>query len=656
MPAQSLWQPTLQQINDTLLTRFMAMVQDRYGLDFNNDYNEFYSWSIHTLEDFWNSFWDFAGVKASVKGTTVLAKNDVFYKNQFFPNARLNYAENILATQFAKAGGTTAPAIIAVNEHQQQRIVSFEELYEAVARVAVYLRQQGVSEGDRVAGLLPNVPEAIIAALATASLGAVWVSCSPEFGEQGILDRFSQVQPKILFVTDGYAYKNKVFNNTAKITALLQNLPTVKQTVMIYYMGIESKPMPSVINYDTIMATDFLTPLMFVQVPFNHPLYIVFSSGTTGVPKCIIHSHGGVLLQHMKEHQLHCDLKPGDRLMYYTTTSWMMWNWLLSGLASQATLILYDGSPFYPKTDALFDLVDDLTITHLGVSAKYLDALHKDNVKPKQTHKLNSLKMILSTGSPLAVEGFHYVYNDIASDICLASISGGTDILSCFALGNPIIPVWAGELPTRGLGMAVEVYNEHGQSVQQQKGELVCTQPFPAMPVGFWNDPDDEKFRKAYFEFYPNVWHHGDYVELTEHNGLIIHGRSDTVLNPGGVRIGTAEIYRQVEKIDVVQESLAVGQQWQGDERIILFIILKQDVTLTKELQALICQVIRDNTTIRHVPAKIICVKDFPRTANGKMAERAVKDMIHGRPIHNQNALMNPDILVSFSNFEDLKS
>ena len=652
---QPLWQPSLKQIDDTLLTHFISYVCQRFDIEFV-DYDDFYAWSVSASEQFWDAFWDFSKIKASIKGSQIINEHEVFYKNRFFPQSRLNYAENILSINPNDEQMTSTPVLMSYNETNDYRSISYTELYESVATIATYLKSHGVMVGDRVAGLLPNIPEAIIAALATISLGAIWVSCSPEFGEQAILDRFHQIQPKILFVTQEYAYKGKIHNNVNKISILQNELKTLVQTIIMDCCDKDLSTLTkATIRYVDVVQNKPVDSLTFAQVPFDHPLFIMFSSGTTGVPKCIIHGHGGTLIQHLKEHQLHCDLKPGDRILYYTSTSWMMWNWLLSGLASQATLVLYNGSPFYPDNNKLFDIVDQAKVTHLGISAKYIEALIKAKIRPAETHNLQSLKMIMSTGSPLSVDGFHYIYDYVAHDVCLASISGGTDILSCFALGNPIKPVWAGELQTRGLAMAVKVYDKQGLSVQQQKGELVCIKPFPSMPVGFWNDPHDRKFHQAYFAVYPNIWHHGDYIELTEHQGLIIHGRSDTVLNPGGVRIGTAELYRQLEDMTEIWESLVVGQQWRGDERIILFVVLKPGVALSEALCQKINLNIKDQTTPRHVPAKIIAVDDVPRTTNGKISERAVKDVIHGRPVNNINALANPEVLNNFKNLDVLK-
>ena len=564
---------------------------------------------------------------------------------KFFPDARLNYAENLLRERDA------APAITFWGEDRVKRRLSKRQLYDLVSRIAQALADAGVKKGDRVAGYLPNVPEATAALLATASLGAVWSSCSPDFGVQGVLDRFGQIEPKILFCADGYIYGGKEFDSQEKASQVLERLPSVEECVVVDYLGAPVSAGTSLF--------DFLDPfdpaeIRFERVEFNHPLYILYSSGTTGVPKCIVHGTGGSLLQHLKEHRLQSDVKPSDRLFYFTTLGWMMWNWLVSGLASGATLILYDGSPFVGRGKVLFDLVEAEGVTHFGTSAKFIDALGKAGLKPKETHCLDELRTILSTGSPLVPEGFDYIYANVKDDVCLSSISGGTDIVSCFVLGNPIGPVWRGEIQAKGLGMAVEVFDENGKSLRGEKGELVCTKPFPSMPVGFWNDPDGAKYRAAYFEKFPNVWRHGDWCEETEHGGFIIYGRSDAVLNPGGVRIGTAEIYRQVESLDQIVESLVIGQDWEGDVRVVLFVKLKDGLTLDESLSSQIKKRIRDNNTPRHVPAKILQVADIPRTKSGKIVELAVRDVVHGRQVKNIEALANPEALEHFRNRSEL--
>jgi acetoacetyl-CoA synthetase len=566
---------------------------------------------------------------------------------KWFPDAKLNFAENLLGRRDA------TDAIVFWGEDRVRRKLSHKNLYDLVSRLAQALADAGVKKGDRVAGYLPNLPESAAAMLATASLGAIWSSCSPDFGVQGVLDRFGQIEPKVLFCADGYLYGGKEFDCQEKVEAVLARLPSVEQCVVIDYLG-----RPATAGVSLLEFVEAFEPaeLRFEQFDFNHPLCILYSSGTTGVPKCIVHGAGGTLLQHLKEHRLHSDVKPDDRLFYFTTLGWMMWNWLVSGLASGATLLLYDGSPFMQRGRLLFDLADAEGMTHFGTSAKFIDAIAKAGLKPRETHRLEKLRAVLSTGSPLAPEGFDYVYEEVKSDVCLASISGGTDIVSCFMLGNPAAPVWRGEIQAKGLGMAVEVFDEQGNSLVNEKGELVCTRPFPSMPLGFWNDPDGAKYRAAYFEKYPNVWRHGDWCEITAHGGLVIHGRSDAVLNPGGVRIGTAEIYRQVEQLEEVLEALVIGQEWQGDVRVVLFVKLKEGLSLSEELMGSIKRRIRENTTPRHVPAKILQVADIPRTKSGKIVELAVREAVHGRDVKNLEALANPGALDYFRNRTELAS
>jgi acetoacetyl-CoA synthetase len=647
-----LWQPSTKRRDNANITRFMQSVRDKYGVKASG-YAELYRWSIENPAAFWDLLWDFANVKASRKGKTVLAHPDRMPGARWFPEARLNYAENLLIPcsrcQFR---------LVFRGENGETRRFTDKDLCRRVSQLAQALQQEGVGPGDRVAGVLPNLPETVVAMLATASLGAVWSSCSPDFGVSGIVDRFGQIAPKVLFVSDGYFFNGKTFGRTDRIEPLLTALPSVQKIVLIPYLKSESSRSPN--PGQAVLWQEYLAdfpenrPIEFVPRAFDDPLFILYSSGTTGPPKCIVHGVGGTLIQHLKEHLLHVDVQPGDRLFYYTTCGWMMWNWLVSGLASGAELVLYDGSPLYPEADALFDLIDEFGIDIFGVSAKYLDAVKKSGIHPKQTHDLSSLRTILSTGSPLAPESFDFVYGSIKSDICLSSISGGTDIISCFVLGCPILPVRRGEIQCLGLGMDVDVFDENGRSLQGKKGELVCKSPFPSMPVGFWNDPDRKLYRAAYFEKYPGVWWHGDYVELTESGGMIIYGRSDAVLNPGGIRIGTAEIYRQVEQIDEVLESLVVGLEIDGDCRIVLFVILREGTELSDALKTKIKQQIRQNASPHHVPAEILQVADIPRTKSGKIAELAVRNILQGLPVKNRHALANPEALEQYSRLKEL--
>ena len=646
-----LWTPSPERAAAANITAFRRSVEGEWGVSLP-DHDALYRWSVDHIEAFWTSVWRFGGVVASRGWDEVLVDGGAMPGAKWFGGARLNFAENLLRRR------DDADALVFRPETGTTRRLSFAELHDRVGRLARALRADGVAAGDRVVGFLPNLPETAIAMLAAASIGAVWSSCSPDFGIQGVMDRFGQIGPKVLFAADGYVYNGKTVDSLGRVAGILEQSPSIGRVVVVPYVSQrpEIGHLPGAVGFDDYLGDRPGGEIEFAQLPFDQPLFIMYSSGTTGMPKCIVHGAGGTLIKHLSEHLLHTDVKPTDRLFYFTTCGWMMWNWLISGLAAGATVMLYDGSPFHPGGGVLWDYATDEGITIFGTSAKYIAALEKAGLRPADTHDLSALRAVLSTGSPLAPEGFDYVYGAIKRDLCLSSISGGTDIIGCFALGNPAGPVWRGELQTRALGLKVEVFDDAGRPLVGAPGELVCTRPFPSMPVWFWDDGDGAKYRAAYFERYAGVWNHGDWVALTAHGGMVIHGRSDAVLNPGGVRIGTAEIYGQVEKIDAVVEAICVGQQWRGDVRVVLFVVLRPDVTLDDALIDRIKGEVRANTTPRHVPAKVIQVAEIPRTISGKIVELAVRDVIHGREVRNKDALANPEALDLYQDLEALKS
>ncbi len=643
-----LWKPSPAAMRNSMVWAFKERFAQRLGRDLD-DWEALWQASVDHPAAFWEEVWRDGSVVAHAPYRHVLTHPERMPRARWFEGATLNFAENLLRRD------DTSPAIVAHGEDGRRTEIAWHELQARVAALEAALSDAGVVAGDRVAGIVPNIPEAAIAMLATAALGATWSSCSPDFGVQGVLDRFGQIEPKVLVAVDGYHYAGKSLDIRAKVAEVAKALPSLRRVVVHRYLdeAADLATIPHSLAWDTLPHDPSARP-SFVAVPFDHPLYVLYSSGTTGKPKAIVHGTGGVLLQHLKEHRLHGDLTPGERLFYFTTCGWMMWNWLVSGLACGATLVLFDGSPFHPGPERLFDLAEQEGVNIFGTSAKYIDAIKKSGYRPKDHVDLGALRSMLSTGSPLLPESFDFVYDAIKSDLLLGSISGGTDIVSCFVLNSPLLPVRRGEIQCRGLGMAVDIWDDTGRSLTNAKGELVCTKPFPVMPVGFWNDPEGERYHNAYFARFSGIWCHGDYAELLDSGGLVIHGRSDAVLNPGGVRIGTAEIYRQVEQIDEVLEALCVGQDWEGDVRVVLFVRLREGVSLDDALQDRIKRRIRDNTTPRHVPARIVQVTDVPRTLSGKIVELAVRDVIHGREVKNTEALANPDALDQFRDRPEL--
>ena len=645
-----LWKPSEQRIKGSNMYRFMQGVNQNYGTDFN-DYEALYQWSVEHLEAFWTEMWRFAEIRPQAGSARVIDNPAIMPGAHWFPDSRLNFAENLLRCRDDKT------ALIFRGEDTVRRTLTYKELYAATAKVAAALRAAGVVPGDRVVGFMPNMPETIIAMLAAASLGATWSSCSPDFGIKGVLDRFSQTRPKVLFTADGYYFKGKAMDSLEKIAGIIKELPSIEKIVVVPYT--RKRPdlttLPHAVYYSDFADND-AQDIEFARLPFEHPLYIMYSSGTTGLPKCMVQSAGGVLLNQLKELLLHTDLTYEDTIFYFTTCGWMMWNWLTASLATGATLVLYDGNPFHPAPDALWRMTQEEKVSIFGTSAGYIAALKKAGVKPGKQFDLKALKALLSTGSPLSKEDFRFIYREVKEDLQLASISGGSDLNGCFALGNPMGPVYEGELQCRGLGLKVFAYDEDGRPVVGEKGELVCTAPFPSMPVSFWNDESGEKYRSAYFEKFPGVWTHGDFIEVTERGGLIIYGRSDATLNPGGVRIGTAELYRVMDQMEEVDDCVVVGQEWQGDIRVILFVKLKQGFDLTDALQKKIRTNIRANASPRHVPAKILAAPDIPYTLNMKKVELAVQKTIHGREVKNKDSLMNPGVLDFFANLAELNN
>jgi acetoacetyl-CoA synthetase len=645
-----LWEPSAALVRQANMTRFIRFVNQKYGKDFQ-DYQALYDWSVDQIADFWAAMWEFAEIKTSRPYDQVVDDPTRMPGARWFSGAKLNFAENLLRYRDDRT------ALIFKGEGKDSKKITYRELYDRVAAVAKALRAQGVVAGDRVVGFMPNMMETTIAMLAATSLGAVWSSCSPDFGIKGVLDRFGQITPKVLFTADGYSYNGKTFDSIERIADIVKDLPSIEKVVVVPYTRdrADISPIPRAVHFEDFAPPETGLAIDFVQVPADHPLYIMYSSGTTGLPKCMVQGVAGILVHHLKELMLHTDLKREDTIFYFTTCGWMMWNWLTSSLACGATLVLFDGSPFYPDPGVLWKLAQDEKITVFGISARYVASLEKEGVQPGKNYDLSSIRAILSTGSPLPVEGFRYIYREVKKDVQLSSIAGGTDLNGCFGIGNPLLPVYEGELQCRALAMKVAAFNDQGKPVTNELGELVCTAPFPSMPLYFWNDPDNEKYLNAYFRVFPGVWCHGDFILITENGGLVIYGRSDATLNPGGVRIGTADIYRQVETLPEIADSVVIGQNWDNDVRIILFVKLAAGVVLDDALTSKIKKTIRDNTSPRHVPSKIIAVADIPYTINMKKVELAVRNMIHDKPVLNRDALANPEALDLYKDLSELK-
>jgi len=646
-----IWKINKEKLHETNIAKYSDFIKQEFKINSNYDFNKIWKWSIENPGIFWKSIWDFTKVKGKL-GNILLKESDIFFNNRFFPDSKLNYAENLLVKNNEKQ------AIIFKSENGYKTTLSWKDLNLNVSGISNWMKSNGIKKGDRVAAYLPNIPEAVVAYISTSVLGAIWSSCSPDFGTTGVTDRFSQISPKILFIGDKYFYNGKIINIIERLPQILNKIPSIEKVVVVAYPGTEIKEGKATkikkYNWKELVNKKNKNNIKYVLTDFNDPLAILYSSGTTGKPKCICHGTGGVLLQHNKELQIHSDVKDNDRVFYFTTCGWMMWNWLVGALSSGATILLFDGFPMYKKDDLLFEFVSEEKVTLFGVSAKYIDALNNNGVIPKNNHNLSELKTICSTGSPLSKEGFQYIYDKIKKDVHLSSISGGTDIVSCFVLGNLFQPVYEGEIQNRGLGMDVDIFDDKGFSIHNTKGELVCKKPFPSMPLKFWNDEGDKKYKAAYFEKYENIWHHGDFAKITNNGGFIIYGRSDTTLNPGGVRLGTAEIYNEVEKLEEIKESIVIGQSWKNDIRIILFVVLNKDYNLNNEIKDKIKKAIRTNASPRHVPSKIISILEIPKTKNGKLVELAVKQSIEGVTIKNLEALANPDSLKQFKNIKEL--